>query len=102
MSRIYLPGLVGSNTFYIELTIGGNFQLTAQGDYALKGGTYVKYAKTLLPNCRCDNVLTANKRRFFRGLQLGQLLRKRGTQQTCIDQAVSISEMRLLGKCNEG
>ena len=47
-------------------------------DYVLKGGQYVKYDQTFLPDCRCDNVPTANKR------QLGQALRKRATQQTCI------------------
>ena len=102
MSGIDLPGVEGKDTFYYEFTIAGNFQLTTTVDYVLKGGQLVKYSQVQGPDCsRCPKRRVLGKKNLFRGLP--QSLKSRVTASGfCTDNPVSISELKLYGKCNQG
>lgn len=107
VSGIDLPGVEGSKTYYYELSINGYFPRTGLVDYVLKGGRYVKYGKVQGPDCRCPQNEESDmnmrrgleNKRMFRGLPLDVTPRKR--RLGCLDKPVSISEVKLHGKCNE-
>jgi len=100
MSGIDLPGVEGAKTYYYEFSIDGYFPKTTLVDYVLKGGRYVKYSRVQGPDCRCSVRRALADKRMFRGLPLDATSRKR--RLACDDKPVSISEVILRGKCNEG
>ena len=102
MSGIDLPGVQGAGTYYYEFTIAGNFPLTTTVDYVLKGGPLVKYSQVQGPDCgRCPKRRVLGKKHLFRGLPKD--LKTRVTASgSCTDNPVSISELKLYGKCNQG
>ena len=104
MSGVDLPGVEGGETYYFELTVDGYFPRTSKVDYVLKGGEFLKYGQTQGPDCRCT--VTARRAlgelRSFRGLPKDLTPRKAGRRLSCVDMAMSVSEVKFNGKCNEG
>merc|ERR1719343_9829 len=100
MSGVDLPGLMGKELYYFELAVDGFFPRTATVDYVLKGGQFLKYGQTQGPDCRCAVRLRRKlQKRTFRGLPQYLAQHRR---LTCLDTAVSVSEVKFFGKCNEG
>jgi len=104
MSGIHIPGLTEAKTFYIEIVVKGKFTTTTMVDYALKGGSYVKYAQVEGPQCTCpvhmvqqQRLAALDNKRTFRGLP--SYTRKAAE---CVDKSLSISELQMYGKENEG
>ena len=99
MSGVDLPGVEGAGTYYFELAVNGYFPKKAMVDYVLRGGELIKYGQVQGPSCACDVRRNLRERRTFRGVPLWLRTQKR--RLSCVDKAMSISEVTFLGKCNE-
>lgn len=88
--------------YFYQFVVHGKWLTTTLVDYGLSGapGTKVRYGKVQGPKCDCGNTLGS---RLFNFIKFRRNQEVRKAAQTCtVDEPVMVSEVKLLGKCNEG
>jgi len=86
-------------TYYYQFVVRGKWLTTTLVDYGLSGaaGTKVKYGTVQGPKCECENNGVSRLFSFRRNREV-----RRNAQTCTVDEPVIVSEVKLLGKCNEG